>query len=226
MNLYFIRHGQSANNAGFPRVPDPPLTKLGAEQARHAALALAEVPPLAALYASPMRRAIETANLLSETLHLAPHLLPDLCEAGGLRELPGMCRSEILQEWPTVQMDTSITDSGWWNAAPEDTDEALVYARAHRALNLLRQRHEAEEEDIAIVTHGTFGSAMLSVLLGMEAGGYTRFIFNNCALTRALLEDRSPHDDAPISPGITPPQRVARVLWHNRTAHLPPALLT
>ena len=40
MELYFIRHGQSMNNAhwnnpAYTESPDPALTELGLEQARH-----------------------------------------------------------------------------------------------------------------------------------------------------------------------------------------------
>src|ERR1700733_3175541 len=126
MNIYLIRHGESTNNAGMPPVPDPPLTDLGREQARRTAQYLAGL-PFAALYASPMRRAIETAFQISETLQLPPHLLPDLCEVGGVGELAGMCRDEILCEWPAAVLDVTITERGWWTPAPEEADETLTY---------------------------------------------------------------------------------------------------
>src|ERR1700722_11189851 len=105
MRIYVIRHGQSTHNANqdIPHNPDPPLTALGREQAQITASALRDITLRAlALYASPQRRALETAYALQQALQLAPHILPDLCEAGGLREHAGMCREEILRDWPGV----------------------------------------------------------------------------------------------------------------------------
>src|SRR5205823_8449306 len=87
MKIYVVRHGQSTHNANqdIPHNPDPPLTVLGREQAQMTANALWEARLGAvALYASPQRRALETAFALQQALQLAPHILPDLCEAGGL----------------------------------------------------------------------------------------------------------------------------------------------
>src|SRR5471030_1844666 len=102
MKIYIVRHGQSTHNAnlGVPHTPDPPLTALGRRQAEQTADALqAAHVGVVALYASPQRRALETANALHKSLRLPPHVLADLCEAGGLREHSGLCRDEIMSEW-------------------------------------------------------------------------------------------------------------------------------
>ena len=75
MQFYFIRHGQSANNAlwdrGGPtgeRSPDPELTELGHKQAQHLArfLAQAGVPreegPESAARGAPVRRDSATSR--------------------------------------------------------------------------------------------------------------------------------------------------------------------
>ncbi|MBH1965374.1 MAG: histidine phosphatase family protein [Comamonadaceae bacterium] len=64
LRLWLVRHGQSTANAGAP-ASDPlqtPLTSLGLEQARAAALQVGVAPDL--LVASPMRRAAQTADAL------------------------------------------------------------------------------------------------------------------------------------------------------------------
>src|ERR1051326_6533757 len=127
MNIYIVRHGQSTHNANqdIPHNPDPPLTALGREQAQFTAAALRDrAIGAVALYASPQRRALETAFALQQELYLAPHILPDLCEAGGLHEHGGLCRDDILRAWPGMTLYERITERGWWTGGETDTEEA------------------------------------------------------------------------------------------------------
>jgi 2,3-bisphosphoglycerate-dependent phosphoglycerate mutase len=109
MELYLIRHGQSANNILTDmthRVCDPPLTELGQLQADALAVGLRAgglLPqsavsltepcmngrhPLAyritRLYCSPMQRALQTARPLAEALDLSPLVWVDIHEHGGV----------------------------------------------------------------------------------------------------------------------------------------------
>jgi 2,3-bisphosphoglycerate-dependent phosphoglycerate mutase len=217
MRLYILRHGQSTNNAHQPRVPDPPLTDLGREQADRAAAALrAEEPALAALYVSPMRRALETALRLVEGLRLSPCIEPDVCEMGGLMTCPGLTRAELLRDFPTFQLPERVTEQGWWTPTEVEEAETAVYARAAQVAATLRERHAATEEAIAVVTHGTFGSALMSALLGLPPIGYARFPFYNAAISRL---DLLPHPIEPDQPSPT----TLQLLYHNSTAHLSPS---
>ena len=81
MELYLIRHGQSANNlrkqalaepgdspaASAPRMADPPLTDLGKLQARLAGEALREE-GITRLYCGPMLRTLQTAQIVGAAL--------------------------------------------------------------------------------------------------------------------------------------------------------------
>jgi len=227
MKLYVVRHGQSTHNANqdIPHDPDPPLTQLGREQARITGDALRDAGlNAAALYASPQRRALQTVSALQQALQLAPHILPDLCEAGGLREHSGLYRQEILREWPNATLDDRITDQGWWTGGLTEDDEAVYYQRAARAVGLLRARHGENEDTIIVVTHGRFGSALLSTLLGLGPAGYHRCPLDNCAISRV---DFDPHEKVgygpPLSPGNDERLYAVRLRLHNQTGHLPPS---
>lgn len=72
MRLYFARHGQSEanvleviSNRGLVH----PLTDLGRQQAAELAQSLASV-PIARIYSSPLLRAVQTAEIVSATLHV------------------------------------------------------------------------------------------------------------------------------------------------------------
>jgi 2,3-bisphosphoglycerate-dependent phosphoglycerate mutase len=108
MQLYFVRHGQSYNNALWDRArdstdrkEDPELTDYGRRQAQIVARFLAEhngPPPttgdagvqnidtfgLTHLYTSLMIRSMDTANAIAQVLNLTPVVWEDLHETGGI----------------------------------------------------------------------------------------------------------------------------------------------
>ncbi len=107
MELYLIRHGQSANNVSMiddesNRVADPPLTELGHQQALVVAHYLKDGFSAGAvsssltdaetrggfgitkLYCSPMLRALQTCQPISRALDLKPEVWIEIHEHGGI----------------------------------------------------------------------------------------------------------------------------------------------
>ena len=108
MQLYFIRHAQSYNNALWARTwtntgrkDDPELTDYGRQQIQVVARFLAEhsgPPPttgdaslqnidtfgITHLYTSLMIRSMDTANAIGKSLNLRPVVWEDLHETGGI----------------------------------------------------------------------------------------------------------------------------------------------
>jgi 2,3-bisphosphoglycerate-dependent phosphoglycerate mutase len=106
MQLFFIRHAQSVNNALWAqtgaedgRIDDPELTKLGWRQAKLAAEFLRTGSPIGGhiphgqhgpgfgithLYASMMLRAVSTGSEISKALGLPCHAWEDIHEEGGI----------------------------------------------------------------------------------------------------------------------------------------------
>ena len=89
--FYYLRHGETeANAAGtIAGSLDVHLTALGREQARLAARALANQ-PITAIYASPLRRARETAQPIADALGLPVTILDEIAERnwGDLEGMP------------------------------------------------------------------------------------------------------------------------------------------
>jgi broad specificity phosphatase PhoE len=195
------------------------------EQAKRAATALQEYNTGAvAVYSSPMLRALQTARPICARLQLPLHVFPDLCESGGLREARGMCREEILQDFPDATLAENITATGWWTPNPDEEAVESVFHRATQSLTLLRERHDAGD-GVIVVTHGTFGHVLLSLMLGLDAGSGARFPLNNCGLSRLDLASRLAHPgEHPTTPDTV--TEYAFLQFHNVTAHLPPDLLT
>lgn len=176
MRLFIIRHAESANNrlAGSveyddymdQRIDDPPLTKLGEEQAEKLAAHVAAdahpesrqeehpVQPYSGygfthLYCSPMLRSMQTAEPVSRTISLEPEVWMDIHEHGGiffgnprtgvgLTIRPGMTRMAMMDRFPAYKLPDAITDEGWWNREYEDMP--ACYARATRVARILRRR--------------------------------------------------------------------------------------
>jgi 2,3-bisphosphoglycerate-dependent phosphoglycerate mutase len=107
MQLYFIRHAQSFNNALWQqtgsedgRHADPVITDLGQQQTQALVKLLTHNDPAAPvderdthnrrgfglthIYTSLMTRAVATATLLADALDVPLHAWPDLHEGGGL----------------------------------------------------------------------------------------------------------------------------------------------
>ncbi len=229
MKIYLVRHAQSAHNANQDVFnPDPSLTELGFKQAQYAAQQLQDFNLNAvALYVSPHRRTLQTAEPIRQALGLQAQILPVLCEAGALGEHAGLTRSQILAEWPGVVPDDTISESGWWWGGREDEKESVFYARAARALADLRNRHaetplQATDFNIIVVSHGRFGSAFVSTIVGMPPSGYNRFPFDNCGITCIDLDVYNRYAYAPPPPDVDPNSHdCIRLLFHNYQGHIP-----
>ena len=169
MQLYFIRHGQSLNNANwgddtYQQHSDPPLTAMGREQAQLLANFLSANQRLQShngwdvhnrhgfglthLYCSLMERAARTAAPIARALEIPFAAWPDIHEVGGIysREeetkfssLPGKPRSYFEQHVPDLNLPDWLNESGWWNRPFESEKECQL--RAERFLADLLARH-------------------------------------------------------------------------------------
>lgn len=217
MNLYLVRHGQSEGNLARPGAPhDPALTHIGRAQAARVAQALASEPTVA-LYASPTTRALETASPIEEKLHIPIRVWPALAETSRLEwnspKKPvvkrGLTPAEVRERFPQTELAGNVgKDEAWWEAhAGEGRAEA--YARAAQALAALRRGHPGEDESIVVITHGAFGSVLLSTALGTPPTDYNRYSHYNCGISLLRCTDEE-----------------VRLCYLNSVEHLPTELRT
>jgi broad specificity phosphatase PhoE len=200
MRLLLARHGQSTWNAErrFQGATDIALSALGRAQAAALGQALAGYRVRAA-YASPYRRARETAEIaLSNT----PVPLSTMDE---LRELS-------LGDWEGCTVDEVRGREGdpyrAWLLAPHDcpppNGEPLdaVYRRVQTAVERIAAAH-GDDDDVLVVAHGGVISVYACVLLGCSFNALWRLRVDNASLTV-----------------VKPPRLVSL----NNTAHLTGAL--
>lgn len=197
---------------------DPPLTELGHAQSARAGLALSGQ-AVAALYTSPMMRAMQTAKALHEVLGLPMQVRVELAETyrpawpappGSDEPIPkrGLTIAEARTMFSAAKYPEDVgLDEAWWEAHVRERREG-AYARAATALKALRQQH-ADDARVVVVTHGGFGSVLLSVALECPPTDQNRFSQYNCAVS--LLETM---------------KEGARLHYQNRVDHIPEGLRT
>ena len=173
MEFYFIRHGQSQNNANwnnpdYQESPDPALTDLGHEQARAVAEFLKKNQTitddkvwniqnrygfgLTHLYTSLMERAVYTAAPIAQALDIPLAAWKEIHEEGGIFSrgdktnilgLPGRPRSFFVENFPSLTLPEDLDEMGWWNRPFEAKEERQ--ARADQVFAELLARHHDQE---------------------------------------------------------------------------------
>ena len=160
MIFYCIRHGQTVSNA-IGRIQgqsDSPLSNLGKRQCEAVAEALAEL-PIDAIYASPLRRAIDSAACLAARLNLELRLDDRLMEINaGLFQ--GLAWEEIEKLHPAEARLWKSHDPEY--CIPRGESRADV---ARRAEAVFRDIHRAGHDSVIVMAHGGVLSAALKALL-------------------------------------------------------------
>jgi probable phosphoglycerate mutase len=166
--LHLIRHGATTLSAEdrFAGAVDVPLSDEGRAQARRLGERLATT-PLAAVYASPLGRTVETARLVGGPQNQEPRLDP------GLREIAhghweGLTRKEVETKFAA---EYEAWESDPFTFAPPEGETGLaVMARALPVIREIVVRHP--NQNVAVVSHKATIRLLLSSLLGFDARGY------------------------------------------------------
>lgn len=166
--LFLVRHGATVLSAEdrFAGSTDVELSDDGRKQAGSLAERLARE-STAAVYASPMKRTIETATILA-----APHGVT-LQMADGLREIDhgrweGLLRSEAEERFAD---EYAAWEADPFTFAPEGGESGLhVLARALPVIRdiVVKQANKT----ILVVSHKATIRLLICSLLGVEARGY------------------------------------------------------
>jgi probable phosphoglycerate mutase len=183
--ILLVRHGESAAVVPGEALPqlggqaDPPLASIGRREAEIVGRRL-QAEPIAAIYCSPLTRAVETAEPLAEALGLTP-----TAEAG-LREVylgavDGL-NLQLLAAGGHAAVRGALRDQRWEllpGAEPQDS----FAERVRGAINGIAARHHD-----AVVVAFTHGGVIGQIMA--EATGATPHAFigaDNASITRLVV---------------------------------------
>ena len=183
--LHLVRHGRSVWNAAgrIQGQIDIELDEIGLQQAQCIADRLAHE-PIAAIYSSPLLRAIATAHAIAGRFNLP--VTPDarLMEYN-FGVISGMTWDEVAETHPDLA--NRWLEDPW--AVPVGGSEGRVKfaARVMSVMQDICARHPAEH--VAVVAHGgTFG-VYLAAMLGLDLNRRHPFHFGNTSLSLVEMRD-------------------------------------
>jgi probable phosphoglycerate mutase len=169
LNLYFLRHGQTAQSredvfcgSGL----DPELTPEGREIAQAFANAYRNT-SWRAVYTSSLRRSISTAQPLCDAVGLEPQIRAELNEiAYGRWE--GLTKEKVNQDYHDEYISW-LADPAWH--APTGGELAVVIAR--RGLQVIAEiQQQFTDGNILLVSHKATIRIILCSLLGIDVGRF------------------------------------------------------
>jgi broad specificity phosphatase PhoE len=192
VELVLVRHGHVEHDPGR-RLADPELSALGRAQA----LALGE--RLAGerfdvCFASPLRRARETARLLVAERGPEPELHACLAE-GSFGALDGLSNDDARARHPAhFRLGSTVlarlAASG--ETAPGGESRATFLARAHSACALVREPLFHPSARALVVSHGGLLAWLVTLLLGHEPRDGATIGFEHCGVARLVAYTEEP----------------------------------
>ena len=187
VRLYLVRHGQARADDGSYG-PATPLSPLGRRQAEAVAVALAHS-GLAAVYASPMRRARETAEPLAHVTGLEVQVDDRLCEF------------ELADWGPDQEFDWTIWRGEDAGVPGGETLRAFA-DRVGTACDDIATPHAGEA--VAIVAHSGTTDAILRWVMSIPADSPWSHEFDlpNAAVVELLVWPEGRHPEGAPRYGV------------------------
>ena len=166
--VFLVRHGSTLLSAEdrFAGVTDVELSDEGRAQAERLAKRLSGL-RIAAIYCSPMKRTVETADILARPHNLTP------ISKDGLREIDhgrweGLRRKDVKTRFPE---EFAAWEADPFTFAPQGGETGItVLARARPVLHDLVTAHEGQL--LLVVSHKATIRLLISNLLGFDPRGF------------------------------------------------------
>lgn len=183
MILYCVRHGESAYNTEgrIQGQSDVPLSELGRKQSEAVAEALARL-PIEALYASPLRRAMQTAEPIARRLNLEIQTDPRLKEIHA-----GVFQDKV---WTEIAEKHPDHASRWKSGDPDFAIPGGESRRdlMHRGKEVFEAIRASGRARVVVVSHGGLLAAALKALLEIPARLHP-FSFPNGSISQLTFAD-------------------------------------
>lgn len=168
LKIYFLRHGETtaSRTGGYCGALDMDLTDVGTQMAQAFAAAYRDL-PWAAVYASPRRRTVATAQPLCDAIGMAMQLRE------GLREIEygqweGLSVEQVRQQYEEDYVRW-LTEPAW-NPPTGGETAVQVASRASLVIAEIEQQHP--DGNVLVVSHKATIRILLCSLLGIDLGRF------------------------------------------------------
>ena len=188
-NVLLARHGETDWNRArrFQGHADPPLNESGRRQARELADAL-RAAGVDAVYASDLRRALETAEIVAEQLALPVTTLPDLREVD-VGEWEGLTLAEVEELSPDGLRRWREDGLPGWASGESFEDLATRMVRALLAVSAVHPAGTA-----LVISHGAAIRAVRAHASGVDYAASRRLFpspMGNCDVVELEIDERT-----------------------------------
>lgn len=168
LTLYFLRHGETtySRTGSYCGILDPQLTSEGNQMAQAFATAYKSI-SWSAIYVSPMKRTIATAQPLCEAIGLEMQLRDGLKEMNFGRwesQTPEWVRQNYLDDYINWMTEPA------WNPPTEGETAVEVASRALLPISEIEAKYKSG--NVLVVSHKTTIRIILCNLLGIDLGRY------------------------------------------------------
>ena len=169
--VFLVRHGETEYNRRSLALgrADAPLNETGRRQAERLREALADA-PLAAVYASPLARAFDTARSIAAA-HGKAVLVEDGLVEMDIGEVEGLTFPELRKQFPALAQNWGGADGPTFRM-PGGERLVDVQSRAVQAIEALAAKHQ--DESFCAVTHNFVILSFLASVLGIELAQFRR----------------------------------------------------
>jgi len=183
MRLILVRHGETdTNKAGLALGrADVELNEHGRWQAQRLAISLKDE-PIAAIYSSPLKRALATVEPIASSHGLAVQIDEGLIEMD-IGEMEGLTFQQVGERYPHF-LRLWLGGQAAYEAMPGGERLLDVQERAWQAIERIRQRQE--QGTVAAVTHNFVILSLLCRVLGLELADFRRLRHSMAA--KSVLE--------------------------------------
>lgn len=184
--IILVRHGQTEWNRveRFRGRADVPLNEMGIKQAEATGKRIAEKWKPAAVYSSPLSRAVKTAEAIAKRFDLSVQIHPGLADID-YGDWQGLSPDEVRARWGEM-LDT------WYNAPhlaviPNGETLSDLRERAMNTVNELAARHAGET--ILLLGHTVINRIILLGALKLGNERFWRIRQDTCAINLFDAED-------------------------------------
>jgi broad specificity phosphatase PhoE len=171
VRLILVRHGETDTNKARLALgrADIELNEHGRWQAQRLVVSLNDE-PIAAIYSSPLRRALTTAEPIASSHGLEVQVDEGLSEMD-IGEMEGLTFQQVGERYPHF-LQAWLGSQAAYEAMPGGERLLDVQERAWQAIERIRQRQE--QGTVAVVTHNFVILTLLCRILGLELADFRR----------------------------------------------------